>query len=450
MGQIQSLDELISFLLRRKLLILAVLVLGTLASVVVAKMRPDTYEAAAAIQVEMPTVTASATDQDRASAAAQVLQSIEQRLTTRENLLAVIERHGLYADLPGLSQDRKLALLRNSVTFQGVDSAASSGYGQQRALSAIIITAQMGEAELAARVANDFAQGVLDQSAAGARDRAQQNVAFFTDEETRLWNQLSALEAEIADYKNQHSAALPGGADAMRTELSGIDADLRRATQDRSGAQTEADAIRAKGTLRETDRRQLDDLTTRLAALDAQIATAQARRDELTATLAATPEVERVLSAYDRQLTQLQSQYEVANNRLAEAETDLRLGERQQSERFTLLDRAITPDGPVGGGRKKLVLAGAVASLLAGLGLAFLLELLNPVVRTAAQMERQLGLRPVVLVPVVPPAGRRASAAGAGARRLLDDPVAVLHGLPRPVLIGVAALGLLALVAVVA
>lgn len=448
MGQIQSLDELVSFLLRRKLLILACVLVGSLAAVLFALSRGQTYEASAAIQVEMPTVTAGATDNDRSMAAAQVLQSIEQRLTTRESLQAVIERHGLYADLPGLSSDRKMALLRNSISFQGVDSAAGQVYGQARNLSAIIITARMGDAEMAARIANDFAQGVLDQSAAGTRDRAQQNVSFFSEEEARLWDQLSALEREIADYKNQNSAALPSEAAAMRTELTGLDSDIRRAAQDRIAAVREAETIRAKETQRETDRRQLEDLTQRIGVLDAQIATADARRKELADALAATPEVERVLAAYDRQLTQMQSQYEVVTGRLAEAETDLRLAERQQTERFILLDRALTPEGPVGGGRKKIAFAGAFASLIGGLVLAFVLELLNPVVRTAAQMERQLGLRPVVLIPDVTPRARRTSASRL--RGLLDDPLALAGSLPRAVVLGGAALALVAVTALIA
>jgi uncharacterized protein involved in exopolysaccharide biosynthesis len=445
MGQIQSLDELISFLRRRKFLILGCLLAGTIAAVLLALARPQTYEASATIQVETPTVTANASENDRSTAAAQVLQSIEQRLTTRENLTAVIGRHGLYSDAPGLSDDRKLSALRNSISFQGVDSAAGQAFGQARNLSAIIITARLGDAELAARVANDFAQGVLDLSAAGTRDRAEQNVAFFAEDEARLWDQLSALEHEIADYKNQHSAALPTEATAMRSELSSLDTDLRRATQDRVAAAREAETIQAKGTLRETDRRQLEELTQRIGVLDAQIATADARRSELAAALSATPEVERALAAYDRQLSQMQSQYEVVTGRLAEARTDLRLAERQQSERFTLLDRALTPESPVGGGRKKIVMAGALASLLAGLGLAFVLDLLNPVVRTSAQMERQLGLRPVVLIPDVPPRERR-SAAGK-LRQMLQDTVTPSGGVPRAVVLGGVALALVAVTA---
>lgn len=420
MGQIQSLQELLSFLNRRFWIILLVAALGTFGAIVYAKSRSDVYEAAAAIQIETPVVS---TQEEGAtssgSGSAQMLQTIEQRLTTRENMQAVIDRHGLYKDIPAMSQDQKLALLRSSITFQGIDSAAGQGYGQPRTLSAILITAQMGDAELAARVANDLAQSVLDLSASGARDRAEKNVAFFTEDESRLWTQISKLEDEIADYQSKHSSALPTELEAMRDELAAIDGDLRSLSQDQIAYQREAASIRAAEVMRETDRRKLEDLTAKIEVITAQVDTANKRRDELTRNLAAAPEVDRALSAYDRQLGQLQDQYRDTRRRLAESETEMRLSERQQSERFTLLDRAITPEAAIGGGRKKLVIAGALVSLIAGIALAFIVELLRPVVRTAAQMERQLGLRPVVMIPTVKPPK---AAQRKGLPKMLEDP----------------------------
>ena len=442
MGQIQSFEELFAFLLRRARLILAIALIGTLAAAFYAKSRPDSYEAAAVIQVETPTVSGTS-GQAPVSSAAQILQNIEQRLTTRENLAAMIERHGLFADLPGLSPEKKLVLLRSSVTFQGVDSAAGQNFGQARSLSAIIISARMGDGDLAARVANDFAQGVLDLSASGSRERAAQNVAFFAEDVTRIGTQIATLEAEIAAYKNANGAALPSQSQTLRDELSGLDGDLRRLSQDRIAAEGEAAALRAKPTLRETDRRQLDEITRRLDVIDAQIATSQARRDELQAALSGTPEVERVMAGYDLMLSQLQDQYEIANRRKAEAETDLRLAERQQAERLTLLDRAIAPEYPVGGGGKKIAIAGALASLLAGLGLAFLLDLMHPVVRTAAQMERQLDLRPVVSIPEIRLKKQRG---GRDLLKLINDPTKPLLGVPRYAVI-LAATALMALAA---
>jgi len=51
-------------------------------------------------------------------------------------------------------------------------------------------------------------------------------------------------------------------------------------------------------------------------------------------------------------------------------------------------------------------MVGAVASVMVAVAVAFLLELLNPVVRSARQMERETGLRPVVSIPMVDTSGR--------------------------------------------
>ena len=435
MGQIQSIEELIGLILRRRWLIIGLTLLGMAASVIYAKSRPDVFETAAVIQIQSPAVT-EAPDGTApvASGAAQVLQTIEQRLTTRENLIAMIDRHGLFADLPGVSIDTKILMLRQAVTFQAVDSAAGQTFGQTRSISAILIYAKLGNADLAARVANDFAQGILDQSAAGQRERADQNVTFFKEEEARIWKDITALESEIASYKNANPDALPTLRDTRRDELAGFDDDLRQVDQDRVALAGQRAVIEQKQTLRETDRRQLDEIAAKTDVLNAQIAAITARRAAIQTALAATPEVERVLNGYDRRLKQLQDQYDVVTQRMAESQTTQRLAERQQAERFTLLERAIIPEHPLGNGGKKIAAAGSLVSLLGALILAFLLDLAKPVVRTAAQMQRQLGLLPVVCIPEMrEPKGRMGNAA----LRLIDDPARPIFGLPRFAVIAV-------------
>jgi tyrosine-protein kinase Etk/Wzc len=447
MGQIQSIEEFISLLLRRRWLILSVILLGTLAAVIFAKMQPSTYEATAVIQIE----GAQVSDAPQGAApidgggAAQVLQTIEQRLTTRDALSAVIERHNLFADQPALPLDKRLFALRTNVTFQAVDSAAGQTFGQGRNLSAIIITARDGHAETAAALANDFAQGILDQSSSGRRDRADQNVAFFQTDVTRLANAIAALEAELAQYKADHADTLPSLASTRRDELVSLTDDIRSTSQQIAALQGEAAQIKAKQTQRETDKRRLSEIAAQTDVLNTQITASNAQKVEVDAALAAMAETERVLAGFDRQMTQLQDQYTAANSRLSDAATAQRLAESQQSQRFSMLERAITPDYSTGGGKKKIAILGAVGSLLAAVGLAFLLDLWKPVVRTAAQMRRQLDLDPVVCIPELRrPKGRLGSAA----LRMIDDPSRPIFGLPRfAVLAGAAVAVLVALAA---
>lgn len=394
MGPIQTFDEFLNLVIRRRLLIAALVLLGTILALMFALSRSQYYETAAVIQVQTP-VIAGQEQQTRSQTAAN-LQAIEQRLTTRENLLAMIDRHGLFAQAPGMTAEQKVFALREAVTFQSVAGAGEQTFGSAASVSALLITTRLDTADHAARVANDFAQSVLDMSVARQNDRARETLGFFQAEEARVSQQIAVLEAELAAYKNANIAAVGGGSS---DERSAIDTDLRRVAQGLLAIEAEQAALQAKQRLRETDRRRIDDLAAQKSVLERQKAGLEQQRAALDARAAQSPEVERTLSAYDRQLEQLQTQFEAVTARKAEAETALRLEQENHAEHFTLLERAITPAYASGGGRKKIVIAGAVASLVGAIAAAFLLDLMNPVLRSAAQMQREVDIRPVIVLP---------------------------------------------------
>ncbi|MDN5788935.1 Wzz/FepE/Etk N-terminal domain-containing protein, partial [Pseudorhodobacter sp.] len=398
MGQIQSIEEFIGLLFRRRLLIGAVTVFGIVMTLLYVIAKPDVFESTAVIQVQGPTVSSSENAAAARETSAQRLQAIQQQLTTRENMLAVIERQGLYHDLP-LSDDQKVHLLRIALKFDSVASAASTGFGTPSEVSALLISAQADTRAKAAHVANDFAQGILDAGAAEQNQRTEEAARFFKDEADQLQARIAALESEIATYKTAHRDALPTQRDIARTELSGLETELRSLDQALVAARNELAAIQRKTTQRATDKRQADTLETQIETLAAQGKALEDRRGEIMASLGQSPEVDRTLSEYDRSLDQLQAQFEVANRRAAEAETTQKLQERQQGETFTMLERAAEPDYPISGGRRKLAFVGAVGSLVFGVIVAFLLDLLNPVIRTRGQLERELDLRPIVAIP---------------------------------------------------
>ncbi|MDZ4094361.1 MAG: Wzz/FepE/Etk N-terminal domain-containing protein [Paracoccaceae bacterium] len=400
MGQIQSLDEFLDLLRRRWRLIGLILVIGTALSLMIAVNLPRTYVATAVIQVESPMV-AGANDATAGSRSAQTLQAIEQRLTTRDNMLAVIERHRLFADLPQPTPTQKVALLRNSVQFQSVASVEQPTYGGTASVSALVVSVTFGSADQAARVANDFAQNILDASTFGQTERARETLRFFVDAEQRVTQEITTLEDEIAAFMNANADALPSADATRRDEAISLETEMRALDQSLVALVGERKAIEKKELLRETDRRQIEVLTGRITLVTQQKDALSARRAELAAAIARTPEVDRTLAGYDRRQQQLQSQYDVITTRLAEAETNLRLEDLQHGEHFSLLERALTPEFPQTGGGKKIAALGGMISLFLALGLAFVLDMLNPVLRNSRQMERQLNLRPVISIPEI-------------------------------------------------
>lgn len=154
-------------------------------------------------------------------------------------------------------------------------------------------------------------------------------------------------------------------------------------------------------------KRQVSLLSRQIEQLQAQKQTLAERRSALETSIQRTPEVESTLAGLNRRLVDLQDQHSSVAVRKAEARTGEQLEANRQSERFEVVESALVPEVPVEPNRMKLSVMGLGASLgLAG-GLAFLLEMLNPVIRTSAQMQRQLEIRPVIAIPYVLTPGQR-------------------------------------------
>jgi tyrosine-protein kinase Etk/Wzc len=398
MGPIQTWDEFIDLLRRRAAVIVLVAVAGVLASVYYAVQHPHVYQATAVIQIESPTVVEGASTAAATESAARRLQLIEQRLMVRDNLLGVIAEYGLYADL-GLSDSEKVALLRESTTIESI-AAVSQGFVSDGTVSALIITARLGTPEQAAMVANDFAANVMEQGARVRGERTEATLAFFAAEEQRLGVEIEALEAEISAYKRENAALLPDSLMVRRGELNRLQGDAQQIDVEIAALERERAALgeNPSGVLAQRQSRQLNE---RIVELAEERAVLTERIAAIEATIRRMPEVERTLSAFERRMEQLQEQFRLTTQRRADAEIGQRLETDQQAERFEILERAIPPEHPEGPSRRKIAAAGAGASVLAAVGVAFLLDLLNPVIRSAAQMQRQLDLRPVVSIPYV-------------------------------------------------
>lgn len=398
MGQIQSLAEFLSMVRRRRLMIVVISLAFLLSAMLVARFQAPVYEAAAVIQIETPTIE-DTTDRGSAigSAAAHRVQMIEQRLMARENLAAIIDRHRLYENLTGLTENDKVALLRQSVRIQSI-TAAQQGFGSPP-VTALIIWAQLPFPDQAAAVANDLARSVLDQSASVQADRTRQTLEFFQREEARVGVEIAAFEAQITAFKNLNVDALPDALTDLRLELGGLQTALRDQEQRLLEMEREREALARNTPIRPIAQHRIEEISDQIAGLRAQSAALDARRTELEGAIARGPAVETELNTFTRREQQLQDRYSVITRRLAEAETSQRLEANQQAGRFEMLEPAMLPEHPVASSARKITAVGAAAGFAVAFGLAFLLEMLHPVLRTSERMVRQLELRPVIAIP---------------------------------------------------
>lgn len=386
MGPITSLSDLVSALRRRFWLILLILGVGLPVSVVFALSQPRLYEATAVIQIEAPEVTVTATGQVQGLTADGQLDLITQNLMSRDHMLGVIERFQLFADLP--TPTERVAALRGAVSIvKLVDPALAWRADVQP--SGLSITVRLGDSQAAADVANDFLAAVLAEARSRSEGRASRTLAFLLEEEARVATEIAAVEDGIATFRAGNVESLPEGLTAQRDRLT-------RLNETRLALDQQIIALAG-----ETGRLRAEDVATQMALLTEQLALVNQDIAQIEAAIAAAPAVERDLSAMTRTLTQLEAELTVLTTRRTEAAMAQLLEQQDHAERFEVLETAIEPDYPVSASRKKIALAGAMAVVLAALGLAAGIEILHPAIRTAAQLERQLGIQPVIVVPVL-------------------------------------------------
>ena len=342
------------------------------------------YEAIAVAQIEDATIIDSRTGR---TDAAHRLTLIEQRMMARDNVIEIIEDFGLYPDEED-SIGYKVALFREATSIIPVMDSTQP-WLTNGSPTGLTIRVAMSDPEQAADVANELLARVVDQGRSQQETQTEQALVFFSGEEQRLTAEIIALEERLARFKQENADSLPSVVTGQRSRLDTL-------------RQTELDIERDIIQLQTSARRSREGvLEAQIAQLAEQRRLVQERIAVVEAALSNSPQVEQELNALDRELTQLRDQLSQITASKVKAETDRTLQQQKQTERFEVLETALVPEYPVSRSRKKTAFMGGVASIVFGVGLALILEIMNPAIRNATQLERALGIQTVVSIPVV-------------------------------------------------
>lgn len=402
MGSIFSVADLLDMVRRRIVVIGAVTALGCVLSLAVALSQVHLYSSTEVLQLQNPKIATDLAPTTISGSSARRLQLIEQQVMARGAVLETIEALGLFADEPGISDADRVAAVRRSVRVEGV-AAKREGYSDDGTVSLLRITATWPSAEGAQALAHEFSLRTVELSTATRLDEASGTLAFFERQEEALRGSIADLEAQIAAFRADNDLSRPGEAEATRREIEGLNLQMVEIDRQIIALQRQ---LTGTGTSR-VEQRQREEARMALEGLTAERSLLQETVDDLSATLQGSPEIAQQLERYERRMLDLRQQLQTVAARRKEAEIALQLEVRRQAERLTVLEPAPLPDYPETRSRKQIAMLGAFASLLAGLGVAFVLDLRNPVLRSAAHMEHYTGLRPVVSIPEARPQRKR-------------------------------------------
>lgn len=441
-------------------LVLVAVTIATLAGVI-ARAMPPVYQANAKVVSEAPQVSTELASSTVRISPWQQIQLVEQRITTRDNLVKLAQELDVYGEKVALLTDEAIADdMRRRTVFQQIDMGGPSG---AQGTTVFSVSFDARDPELAARVVNAFVRLIVDRSASLRNARASEAMRFFNREVATLNAALSKIEAEIQAFKTAHQDALPENLEFRRTrqqyqqerhaQLDREEATLRtrrnsliQLFEATGGVGTTAPqtpeqqmladlnstlasqlalfaedspsiiTLRAriaslKREMQSTDEPakdrpseldfQLSDIDERLTAIRKEKSSVETDLANLDAWIAATPANETVLAALQRRRESVKSQYETAVTRLAEASTAEQIEVNEQGGNFSLVEPATPPTTPIRPKRNRMLAMGLAGGLGGGIGFVVLLELLNKNIRRPRELAELLQAQPLEVVPYI-------------------------------------------------
>ena len=371
-------------------------------------------------------------------------------ILSRERLTSIIEKHNLY---PELRDELPLVQLVAEVRANTeIGSQRGVGPKQRNPTSTIYaISFRHDDPNVAAAVSNDIASLF---TAASSRIRGQQarlTTQFVQAELDRTERELREADGKISDFKKQYRGELPNELPANLQKLEMLAKQREMYSDQLQAAQNQLTTVASTGDLQSpsspyarlsamrsrlaletsvhTDehpnvislRRQIDALASeieagghvgadprhgmllssaerQIAELREELAEVEVEIVEVEGRIARTPEHEETLSAMTEQVSVMRETYLSNLRKVEQAELAENLESAQQGERVQVLDRALPPGEPEAV-REKYLVAGLLATLLAALGLGVGLELLDPVLLSAEQLEERFGVTVLGSVP---------------------------------------------------
>ncbi len=398
MAQIDSVTQALKAIRRRAVLAVALMVIGCVAVLYVVMTRERVYEATAVVQIETPQIALGLGEGGRMGADTPIdsrLSLIEQRLMSRASLEQIIADFDLFPQIDDSSGDGRVAALRQAVVITRIVNPAES-WRPDRMPTGLSIVVRLADPQVAADIANRFVALIMAEGRNRATVQAESTLAFFAAEETRVGAQIADVENSIAALKTEFADALPDMAPIRADQMRQLNEAQLLLEQQVVSFEQGRDRLRSEEAQRQE------------TILREQRALVAARIEALSAQNQIAPEVERQLNQLERDRTRLQQEFAAITARRSEAAMTQVLESREQSSRFEVLEIATPPQWPVNPSRSKLAATGLAAVVLGALAVVLSLEWLSPRLRTSNQIERTLGIRPVVVIPDLRvPRGRR-------------------------------------------
>ncbi|MBL4620704.1 MAG: hypothetical protein JKX88_11475 [Marinicaulis sp.] len=208
MGDEFTIEDAIIILRRRFFyFLLPVLVVGPLAILAV-MLLPAKYTARGTILVESQQIPSELIRSTINAYAQERIQTIRQRVMTRNRLLNVEKKYNLFPKSLGLSESERVQLMRERLKVRFITSSFNRSSARDGTI-AFTVAYTDRDANKAYQLANEFMTLFLSEDVRTRTAGASNTTEFFEREAGRLRDTVSAIEERISNYKTSNSDSLP-------------------------------------------------------------------------------------------------------------------------------------------------------------------------------------------------------------------------------------------------
>jgi uncharacterized protein involved in exopolysaccharide biosynthesis len=192
---------------------LILLSLGTAVGLTIALTQKPIYLAEARLVVESQQIPDELAASTVRTGASEQLQIIQQRIFTRDNLLEIANRLGVYSETED-TDDR----LRPDEKVTDLSERINVNVGGRTAALIVTVSFEDPSADRAAAVANEIVTLILQENIQMRTTVSGQTLDFFAQETQQLEQELSQMRAQILTFQEANLEALPDSLTFRRSQ----------------------------------------------------------------------------------------------------------------------------------------------------------------------------------------------------------------------------------------
>lgn len=445
-GGSSFLGHLPAILRQRHLLVLAPVIIGAILAIIAVFVLPPVYQSSALMLVQSPQLSNDVVG-NVGDTIERRMARIKEQVTSRPDLIALIDEHGLYRSKRARQPLSKIVSnMRDDISLTPTTIVQPGG--QTDRTVAFELAFDYSEPVAAQAVAQDLMERIVELDAKGSAEQATNTVQFLTDQAKGLETKIAALQAQRAAISARNGAVLAGSGMMVGGNTGSYDIQIASIQRDNSlllsqrnmaktsdtrdpavvsaeaalaGAravfsESHPDVVLAKQRLAEAREfakgasRQVpvNEIDQQIAFNNSQIAALRGAKERELAQVssalsgqARAPLVQQQLSALEQSLSGLNDQYQEVSRRLLAAKAGVRAEDEQMGERLSVVEPPVVPDTPASPNRLLLAALGLGGGLALGLLLALAVEIMLRPIRDPMDLERLLGRHPLGVIPII-------------------------------------------------